>query len=55
MAQSQYLIVATKRCRTHREGTLLLFTGPRQSVAKGWRVIARADRPLTDGGAGLSY
>ncbi|TPJ51745.1 MULTISPECIES: hypothetical protein [unclassified Mesorhizobium] len=41
MSQPLYRIVATRRCKTHRPGTTLDFTGPRSSLTKGWRVVGR--------------
>lgn len=37
----QYRIIATKRCKTHPPGSLLIYTGPRNGVASGWRVLGR--------------
>jgi hypothetical protein len=42
MSQPLYLIVACRNCKTHRPGTEIIFTGPRSSVPRGWRVICRA-------------
>jgi hypothetical protein len=41
MSQPQYWIRATARCQTHAPGTVLAYTGPRNGVAHGWRVIGR--------------
>ncbi|MBN9550878.1 MAG: hypothetical protein J0H31_18930 [Alphaproteobacteria bacterium] len=41
MSQPLYRIVATRRCKTHRPGSQIDFTGPRSSVPKGWSVLGR--------------
>ncbi|KAF0123957.1 MAG: hypothetical protein FD152_3179 [Xanthobacteraceae bacterium] len=45
MSQPLYLIRATRRCATHPPGSLLWFTGPRSSIARGWRAVSGAHRP----------
>lgn len=40
-SQIQYVIVANRRCTTHRPGTTLVYTGPRSGVANGWTVLRR--------------
>ncbi len=51
MAQKRYWIVATRRCTTHPEGTVLCYTGSRADVARGWKVVSPvAVQPHTQGG-----
>jgi hypothetical protein len=45
-AQPQYLIVANRRCRTHRPGTTLIYTGPRSDISPGWTCIGRAHQRI---------
>ena len=48
-AQPQYLIVANRRCKTHRPGTKLIYTGPRAGVARGWTVVGRVIETYPEG------
>lgn len=48
MSQPQYLIVANRRCKTHRPGTKLIYTGPRAGVARGWTVVSRYRQPVME-------
>ena len=41
MSQPQYLIVANKNCKTHKEGTLITYTGSRYGIAQGWTILYR--------------
>ena len=52
MAQPQYWIQATRRCATHKPGTVICYTGPRAGVGKGWRVLGRAYEAQWACGAG---
>lgn len=38
-SQPMYRIEATERCKTHRPGTQIDYTGPRSNVPKHWRVV----------------
>lgn len=42
--QAQYLIRANSRCKTHPEGTEIVYTGPRNAVSPGWTIIKRIDK-----------
>jgi hypothetical protein len=56
MAQSQYIIVANRNCKTHRPGTRLVYTGPRSGIAKGWNCVGRANsEPHMDPLTGLAW
>lgn len=52
-SQPQYRIVANRRCKTHKPGTQITYTGPRGEVSPGWTVLYRCNGWLMDGGAGL--
>ena len=41
-SQPQYVIEARKSCKTHRPGSRIVYTGPRNNVPAGWRVIDKA-------------
>lgn len=40
-SQPLYRIRATRRCRTHPPGTEIDYTGPRNAVTRGWKIIGR--------------
>lgn len=40
-SQPMYVIEATDRCKTHRPGTRIDYTGPRSAVPKHWRIVTR--------------
>lgn len=41
MSEALYRIVANRNCRTHKEGTLIDYTGPRSNVPKGWTIVGK--------------
>lgn len=48
MSQPQYLIEANRRCKTHRRGTQLVYTGPRAGITRGWTCLGRYHQPVME-------
>lgn len=44
-SQPQYKIRANSRCKTHPVGTILIFTGPRSTIANGWTALDKVKQP----------
>lgn len=40
-AQPQYYIRANSRCRTHARGAVIVYTGPRSGIPRGWTYAGR--------------
>lgn len=42
-AQPQYLIIANRLCKTHKRGTIIVYTGPLIGIPYGWSNLGRVN------------